>query len=82
MSINETLQQKFFSDPDWAHIEDMILKYVEPLIDMNTIDITQPAEHVKAEIVGRVLAYNKLTEFLQDSKLVQREMKKVINPFR
>jgi hypothetical protein len=60
----------------------MILKYVEPLIDMNTIDITQPAEHVKAEIVGRVLAYNKLTEFLQDSKLVQREMKKVINPFR
>jgi len=82
MSINDTLQEKFFSDPDWSKVEDLILNYITPLVDMNTIDMTQPAEHVKAELVGRVLAYNKLIDFLNDSKLVQRKMEKIVNPFR
>lgn len=76
------LTQKFFSDPDWSKIEDMILVHIEPLKDMATIDLKQPAEHVKAEIIGRILAYNALLEFLNESKLVGRKLQKVTNPFQ
>lgn len=80
--MNDILHQKFFSDPDWAQVENMIEKYIEPLKDMNTLDLTQPAEHLKAEVMGRVLAYNKLADFLNESGIVQRKLDKVINPFR
>jgi hypothetical protein len=80
--IDPDLQAKFFSDPDWSKVEDLILNYIEPLVDMNTIDTTQPAEHVKAELIGRTLAYNKLVDFLNDSKLINRKLDKVKNPFR
>jgi hypothetical protein len=80
--MSDKLYQKFFSDPDWALVEDMILKYIEPLKDVNTLDTTQPAEHLKAEVVGRVLAYNKLADFLSDTGIVQRNIERVQNPFR
>lgn len=80
--IDQDLQAKFFSDPDWSKVEDLILDYIEPLIDMSTVDTTQPAEHVKAELIGRTLAYNKLIDFLNDSKLINRKLDKVKNPFR
>lgn len=80
--MNDKLYQKFFSDPDWAQVEDMIEKYIEPLKDMNTLDLTQPAEHLKAEVIGRVLAYNKLAEFLNEAGIVQRKLEKLVNPFR
>jgi hypothetical protein len=78
----DKLQEKFFSDPDWKEVETMIERYMEPLMDMNTIDLTQPAEHIKAEVIGRTLAYNKLADFLNDCGLVQNKIQKVVNPYR
>jgi hypothetical protein len=80
--MSDKLYQKFFSDPDWALVEDIIEKHIEPLKDMNTLDLTQPAEHLKAEVVGRVLAYNSLADFLNESGIVQRKIEKIQNPFR
>lgn len=81
MSNSKLLIDKFFSDPEWKHIEDLILGYIEPLIDMNTVDYKQPAEHVKAELIGRVLAYQGLSKFLADSKIISQPIKKINNPF-
>jgi hypothetical protein len=78
----DNLIKKFFSDPDWAQVEKMILDHIEPLLNMTTIDTTQPAEHVKAEIIGRTIAYNSLITFLNQSKLVGRPITPVKNPFR
>jgi hypothetical protein len=78
MSLQE-LQKEFFQDPRWAEVEDLIMKFVEPLIDMNTIDLTQPAEAVKAEIIGRTIAYNKMTEFLTSTRVVTRPFKEIKN---
>ncbi len=78
----QILTARFFEDPEWKNVEDMILKYIEPLHDFNTIDLKQPAEHVKAEIIGRMYAYNSLTDFLRDTKLVNREMKPYENPYK
>lgn len=80
--MNDVLAQKFFQDPDWGRIEDMMLKKMDALFDMNTVDLTAPSEHVKAEIVGRKLAYNALAEFLNDTKIIGRKITKVDNIFR
>ena len=37
---------------------------------MDTVDTTQPAEHVKAEIIGRRLAYEKIKSFLSQTKMI------------
>lgn len=78
----ETLITRFFQDPEWKNVEDMILKYIEPLRDFESIDLKQPAEHVKAEVIGRMLAYNSLKKFLEDTKLVNRPLKEYNNPFK
>lgn len=80
MSIQD-LQKTFFQDPRWKEVEDLLLSYIEPLTDMNTIDDTQPAEHVKAEIIGRKLAYRSIKEFLDSTKVVSRPLKEIKNPF-
>lgn len=80
--MSDKLYEKFFSDPDWKEVESMIERYMQPLVDMNTIDLTQPAEHVKAEVIGRTLAYNKLADFMNDCGLIQSKIAKVVNPYR
>ena len=80
MSIQE-LKKRFFQDPQWAEMEELILKYIEPLTDMSTIDLKQPAEHVKAEVIGRILAHNSLAEFLNSSKVISRPIKTQKSPF-
>lgn len=76
------LTDKFFQDPDWKEVENIILEYINPLLEMDSVDTNQPAEHVKAEIIGRKLAYNCLIDFLNENKLVTRDVKKVKNPFQ
>lgn len=78
----QELTGRFFQDPRWHLVEELILEYVEPLKDMESIDTSQPAEHVKAEIIGRMLAFNALSKFLNDTTLVSRPIKEFKNPFK
>ncbi len=77
------LQKVFFQDPRWKGVEELILEYINPLLDMSTVDTSQPAEAVKAEIIGRRLAYDKLFAFINHTKLVGHTKPAVISsPFR
>lgn len=78
MSLQE-LQKTFFQDPRWAEVEDLIMKFVDPLIDMDTIDTSQPAEAVKAEVIGRLKAYTALTDFLKSTRVVSRPLRELKN---
>lgn len=80
--MNDTLKDKFFSDPDWKLVEDLIHKHIDPLRDMSNIDLSQAAEHVKADLIGRITHYNALSEFLNDTLLVSRKLNKIDNPYR
>lgn len=71
--ISEKLYQKFFSDPDWKEVEKIILDFINPLIEMSDVDASQPAEHVKAEIIGRQKLHKAMTEFLAQSGIVGRK---------
>lgn len=74
--------KKLMEDPRWQDIEDILMERIAPLMDFNTIDLTQPAEHVKAEVIARKLAYNSIADFLNDNVLVNKPIKKVVNPFQ
>lgn len=78
----QTLKEHFFQDPMWHEVEELILSYIEPLKDMGTVDTTQPAEHVKAEIMGRTMAYNNLARFLSDSQIVGRKLAEIKTIFK
>ena len=73
---------ELMQDPRWGQVELLIRSYVDPLMDFNTLDDTQPAEHVKAELIGRKIAYNSMVEFLNSTLLVSNKINKVKEPFR
>jgi hypothetical protein len=73
--MNKTVQKRFYEDPEWYQIEELIKEYINPLLDMSTVDTTQPAEHVKAEIIGRRLAHDSLSKFVEQSKLIGQAKK-------
>lgn len=77
------VQKAFFEDPRWKTVEDLIYEFINPLLDMSTIDITQPAEAVKAEIIGRRLSYDTLYKFIEQTKLVGSSRPHITNsPYR
>lgn len=80
----DKLRSKFFSDPDWIHVQKLLMGYVDDLVKFNDVDLTMPAEHVKAELVGRTKLYEKVVAFLDQTGLVEKPKKGEIkrdNPF-
>lgn len=71
MIDREYIKKNFFSDQGWPMMEELIMEFVTPLILMKDVDVTQPAEHVKAEVIGRMLAHDKLCEFLDSSGILK-----------
>jgi len=74
--------EKLLQDPEWSKVEAMIEEFTEKVLDIRDIDLTQPAEHVKAELIGRIKSYDSMTQFLQDTKIVSKPTRTVKNPFR
>lgn len=72
MPIPQEVKDRFFKDPQWYLMEELILEFINPLKDMSTIDTTQPAEHVKAEVLGRMMSYDALINFVGNSGLVSK----------
>jgi hypothetical protein len=66
------INDKFFQDPDWAIVEQIILDYIEPLKDITTVDITEHADTVKAQVAGRKIAYEQLHKFLREARLLNK----------
>ncbi len=71
---NTKLNDIFFNHPEWANVEAMIMKHVDTLKDLSTIDTKESAEHVKAETIGRMRAYEILTTFLNETRFVSKPL--------
>jgi len=74
---NEELQKianKFFNDPDWRIVENMINEYLEPLKDISSIDISKSNDEIATEVRGRQISVEQLGKFLQDSRIVGRNI--------
>lgn len=57
---------KFFNDPEWYLVEDLLSKKAKDLDRVSTIDINLPAETIKAIVAGRQETLNLLDEFHRD----------------
>ncbi len=68
------LNEKFFTDPDWAMMEELILQYIDPLKSVITIDSKMSNDEIATEVRGRQIAYDSLDRFLKDSKVVTRKI--------
>lgn len=68
------LNEKFFTDPDWAMMEELILSYIEPLRSVETIDSKLSNDQIATEVRGRQIAYDSMDRFLKDSKVVTRKL--------
>lgn len=60
----KTIPKRFREDPDWFQVEEVIKEFIDPLVNLLEIDITQPADEIKAEVIGRQKAYEALRGFI------------------
>lgn len=71
----KTINDKFFTDPDWHLVEELIKDYINPLTDLNDIDVKETADNVKAQVVGRRIAYEQMTRFLTEAGILREKIK-------
>lgn len=73
---------KFFLDPDWVLVEEMLYEYIEPLRDISTIDLNRGSDAVMADVAGRQKAYDGITKFLKDCRILGKISKNNNNNFK
>lgn len=65
------LTEKFFTDPDWSMMEELLRSYIDPLQFVNTIDAGMSNDEIATEVRGRQLAYKGLDDFLTQSGVLK-----------
>ena len=69
--IDRKKLDKFIKDPDWNIIEDCLNDYIEPLKDIENINLDNDSAVVKAEIIVRKEHYDRIRAFLIDIGLLK-----------
>lgn len=73
---------KFFSDPDFHYVLEMLSKNAEPMRDISTIDLSQSAETIKAIIAGRQETLKLVDSFTQDVQTYSAQITKSPTTFQ
>ncbi len=67
----KTIPKRFTEDPEWYQVEEVINEFVSPLLSIRDIDITARAEDVKAEVIGKLKAFEALEGFITSRGLMR-----------
>ena len=67
----KTIPKRFLEDPNWNEVEDVINEFITPLLSIRDIDITAKAEDVKAEVIGKLKAFEALEGFITSRGLTR-----------
>ena len=67
----KTIPKRFLQDPEWYAVEEVINEFVSPLLSIRDIDITAKAEDVKAEVIGKLKAFEALEGFITSRGLMR-----------
>ena len=65
------LKDKFFTDPDWRLMEELIREYIDPLQSVATISSSMSNDEIATEVRGRQIAYSSLNEFLEQTNVLR-----------
>lgn len=72
------LNDKFFTDPDWSGMEELLESYIEPFESVMNIETEgKTNDQIATEVRGRQLMLENLRKFLSDTKVVKS---RIINP--
>lgn len=66
-----TIPKRFLDDPEWGQVEEVINEFITPLLSIRDIDVSMPAEDVKAEVIGKLKAYEALQGFITSRGLTR-----------
>lgn len=64
---------KFFLDPDWPLVENILKEYIEPLKLIKNIDLKQDSAAVHAELKANLVASEALEKFLSDVGMLRNK---------
>lgn len=66
------VNDKFFKDPDWALVEQILLEYLRPLIDLTKVDTKRSNDEITADVRARQISYENLIDFLIGAGLLKK----------
>lgn len=73
----ERIHQKFVSDPDWKIVEALLNQFLEPLLDIRSIETSgKTSDEIFAELMGRKLTADALSSFLSEVRLLKTSVTK------
>lgn len=67
----KTIPKRFLEDSEWYQVEEVISEFIVPLLSIRDIDITAKSEDVKAEVIGKLKAYEALEGFITSRGLTR-----------
>lgn len=70
------LRDKFFSDPDWKEMEELIQEYILPFRDVENIVSNKTNDEIASEVRGRQLMVKQLDKFLSDTGIISGRIKR------
>ncbi len=77
------LHEKFFTDPDWSMMDEMIRSYIEPFKSVENIPTKLTNDQIATEVRGRQLMVNALETFLSDAQAIKsRKNLSNSNPYK
>ncbi len=68
-----TIPKRFSQDPEWNQVEDIVLEFITPLLNIENIDMSQPATQIKAQILANKKSYEALVGFARSSGILRPE---------
>lgn len=76
------LNDKFFTDPDWVMMEELLQEYLAPFRDVLNIKNTMSNDEVASEVRGRQLMVEQLDKFLEDTRVIRSKINKPIQSYK
>lgn len=73
----QRIHEKFVQDPDWKIVEALLNQFLEPLLDIRSIETKgKTSDEVFAELMGRKLTADALSNFLSEVRLLKTSVTK------
>jgi len=65
------LTERFFTDPMWKDMEELLRSYIDPFKSVETIDSSLSNDQIATEVRGRQLMVTQLEKFLTDAAVLK-----------
>lgn len=72
----DLIYDKFITDPDWKIVTTLIEQFIEPLKSIESIDTEgKTSDEVFAQLKGQKTAIDAMEKFLDETRLIQQNLK-------